>query len=196
MDFIVENFTHYAAYFNNGDVVGIPSDAKNRGSLKKVVPRVEITISGQPKTVKRKASFNTFFKIGSLVYFSITETEEELGASVILTKYCSYDGISMTYMLVGAFPSMPDAVRASGTSGIYTVAIGTFGVIDISIATRTTDPGYEERFVLVDGFQELSKGLLLNVVIGRGSARPPGLLYWPENKRNMDKWKGPGRLWA
>ena len=87
---------------------------------------------------------------------------------------------------------MPESERVEGSTGPYVINNDEYNGESISVAGNGV---YTEPFVMIDGFIEIEGGLLIHTPTGRGSSRPAGLLFWPEDKRTMNHWKEPGRFW-
>lgn len=188
-DFIVKPFTEYPAYFVQGNAVsGIPADAKGQGDLMRFLPVVEI--NGQEGI----GNFNIYFMKDGKVYFSITVNFPAILEGEdpeTITKYCTLTNGEVDYLTEAKFPEMPISERVTGATGEYNIDIGNYEGDPISIASRD----YPEPFEKIDGFIEIEGGLLIHTPTGRGSSRPPGLLFWPDGLRTMNHWKEVGRFW-
>ena len=192
-DFIVKPFEEYPAYYMQGNrVLGIPADAKSPGDLTAVLPI--ITVDSEDL----QSGFDKFFIIGGIPHFIISlqfSKEVDPGdpaESETITKYCTFENGAVKYMTEAKFPEMPEVERITGTTGIYFVNDDEYNGESISVAGNGV---YTEPFVMIDGFIEIEGGLLIHTPTGRGSARPAGLLFWPEGLRTMNHWKEPGRFW-
>jgi len=188
-DFIVKPFTEYPAYFVQGNAVsGIPADAKVPIDLLRFLPELEIN------NEYALGIFDQFFVKDGKVHFTVSAhfpVDEETGEVQVITKYCTLKDGEISYLTKAKFPEMPDSGRATGTTGEYNIDIGDYKGEPISIASRD----YAENFLMIDGFIEIEGGLLIHTPSGRGSSRPPGLLFWPEGLRTMNPWKEVGRFW-
>ena len=192
-DFIVKPFEEYPAYYVQGGLVfGILPDAKGPGDL--IIVNPSIVVDGETL----QSGFDKFFIINGIPHFIISlrfskeladgeETEPET-----ITKYCTLKDGVISYLTEAKFPAMPISERIEGETGKYTIGIDTYNGESISVAGNGV---YTEPFVMIDGFIEIEGGLLIHTPTGRGSARPPGLLFWPEGLRTMNHWKEPGRFW-
>ena len=188
-DFIVKPIVEYPAYFAQGNnVSGIPADAKGPADLLRFLPEIVINDN------EAVAIFDQFFAISGKVYFTITCSfliDSEIGESETITKYCMQSKGVITYLTEAKFPAMPESVRVTGTTGKYNIDIGEYQGDPINIVSRD----YSETLIFVDGFLAIEGGLLIHALVGRGSSRPDGLLFWPDGKRTMNLWKEPGRFW-
>lgn len=187
-DFSVKPITEYPAYFATNTVFGIQKTAKGADSLTGIKPVIEI------EGKESESVFDTFFKIGGKIYFTVTQNfppETVGGEPEVITKYCVQENNIVKYLTKDKFPIKPEETRAIGEAGKYSVFIDKYNGQTISLAKRD----YDEKMIFIEGFFLLDGGLLLSVKEGRGAERPAGLLFWADGKRNMDKWKDIGRLW-
>jgi len=188
-DFIVKPIVEYPAYFAQGhNVSGIPADAKGPADLLRFLPEIVINDN------EAVAIFDQFFAISGKVYFTITinfANTEDSEESETITKYCMQSKGVLTYLTEAKFPAIPESVRVEGTTGKYNIDIGEYQGDPINIVSRD----YSETLIFVDGFLAIEGGLLIHALVGRGSSRPDGLLFWPDNARTMNLWKEPGRFW-
>ena len=189
-DFTVKPFAEFPAYYQAGNMVfGIPEDAKTPMDLMRFLPVIEIN------GVESVINFDLFFVKDGKVYFIIVEYFSSLpdGEPEPVVKYGTLENGAVKYLTKSKFPEAPVPVRYEGKeSARYTITIGDYEGQPISICDNGE---YKETLIFVDGCIALLGGLLIHAPQGRGSARPDGLLFWPEGKRTMNHWKGPGRFW-
>ena len=189
-DFIVKPFTEYPAYFVQGNAVsGIPAGCKDPTDLMRFLPEIEI--DGEVSI----SNFDTFFVKDGKVYFTVSAnfpSTVEGEESETITKYCTIENGTVKYLTESKFPEMPESERAEGSTGKYTILVSEYNDESISVADNEV---YTESFIMIDGFIEIEGGLLIHTPTGRGSSRPAGLLFWPEDKRTMNPWKEVGRFW-
>ena len=163
---------------------------------------------------------DAFFVIDGVLYFSVShyfgpvdlEDPEDVGETVV--KYCRQSGDALEYLEEGDFPPEPDVMRGTFDDGYVSLAVGDYNGNPISVVVRAADQArfdvtmdlwkepakkptlYSENFGMVDGMTRIVDGYMLHVVEGRGSARLPGLLYWPDGLNRMDHMnKDAGRFW-
>ena len=185
-DFVVNPIVEYDGYFKLGNnIMGINSDIKTREEIKKVDFSIELDGTRQVIPL-------TFFKKSGAVYFSVSivfpATEDAEAETVI--KYCKQLDGEITYLAEAKFPAEPEIARASGTFGDVKLSTMDYNGETISVAKRK----YDEPLRFVDNAIAIDGGVLLSVQDGRGPSRPSGLLFWPNGKRYMDKWKDKGLL--
>lgn len=191
-DFIVKPFEEYPAYYVQGNAVsGIPADCKVPTDLMRFLPI--ITVDDEDL----QSGFDKFFTVNGIPHFIISlqfskEVDPGDPAEIeTIVKYCTLENGAVKYLTEAKFPAMPMSERVEGETGEYTIGIDTYNGETISVAERD----YNEPFIMIDGFIEIEGGLLIHTPTGRGSSRPPGLLFWPEGLRTMNHWKEPGRFW-
>lgn len=208
-DFIVKPIIQHDAYFVQGKrVSGILGGAKSPEDITPIKFFVEINGDTFPAVPA------SFFTINGIPYF---EMKQAFAASVegeepeIITKWCKQEQGKIIYL--DTKPEEPELSRIADVDGNYEFSIGDYSGQAISIADRYKNVtkeeaaenndlvegervfDYQEKMMFIDNFIVISGGALLSVQEGRGSSRPEGLLFWPDGKSNMDKWKEQGRLW-
>ncbi len=186
-DFTVKPFKEFPAYYVQGNrVSGISTDNKSPEDLTLIIPEIEIDsndISYQ---------FDEFFVKDGKPCFSMTHTFIEPDSDpVVITKYCTQTDGKITYLTKTKFPKMPDSIRIEGQFTNFDVITEAYQDNPISVISRN----YSEPMGFIDGAIQLNDGILIHAPIGREPSRPSGLLFWPDNARNMNSWKEVGRFW-
>lgn len=193
-DFTVKPIEEFPAYYQAGNMVfGIPDSAQGPGDL--VIVNPLIIVDGETL----QSGFDKFFIIGGIPHFVLSlrfikeSADGETTDDETITKYCTQENGKISYLTEAKFPAMPESTRFEGMEGSqYTIETGDYEGQAISICDNGE---YKETLIFVDGCIALPEGLLIHAPQGRGSARPDGLLFWPEGKRTMDHWKEAGRFW-
>ena len=191
-EFEVMPVPDYPAYYvgPGGHVFGVPSGAETHEDLAQIP--CDVKVNGE----ERRLSFDSFFIIDGEIFFPVkyyTPAAEEGADPVTVTKYCKQSGGEIIYLTEAKFPTMPDSARIEGTQGDYVFTVGDYKGQAYSSAKRGDDP--EERIIFIDGYLEVTGGMLVHIKENGHPSRPPGLLYWPKNKTSMMFWKDPGRFW-
>ena len=186
MDFTVSDFEKFSAYFQKGyRVFGIPVTALYSADLIEIEPVINI----EDKQVQ--ALFDNFFIKDGVLYFSISHSyQDEDDKTQTVTKYCKYEK-SISYITKTKFPAVPTAEQVEGNTENYSIDTVEINDEIVSVVHRE----YNEPMHFVDGFIELTNGLLIHAKKGRMPSRPDGLLYWSNGKTTMDHWSEPGRFW-
>ena len=215
-DFTVKPVKEYAAYYRapSGQVFGVLPDIRVAADMDPVMPIA--TVDGEDF----EKIPGSFFIIDGVIYFEVShyfgpidpENPEDVGETVV--KYCHQSGGVLAYLDEESFPVEPDLMRGTFDDGKASLAVGDYMGQPISVAVRVADQArfdaamelwrepakkptlYQENFGMVDGMIRIVDGYMLHVVEGRGSARLPGLLYWPDGEGRMDHTgKDAGRFW-
>lgn len=172
---------HDAYLSKNGKVYGIDESMAGRKDFEEL----EFLADGKAFIPSE------FFVIDGYLYFKHRYTEGEGEEAQDVTVFIRQKYGKVEYLAEADFPEKPEPKRAVEQHKSFDLLTAEYEGEEISIAQRD----YDEPMGFISGGIDIKGGALLHVLVGRGTARSAGLLFWPEGKRSMVKVMDAGEFY-